>query len=420
MGNVARVLVWSILCIMGVLRAANAEDAVDYRVSTLTGDWGGYRTTLAEAGVATEMLYKADLMGNVSGGIARGVRGLDNLDVMFTLDGARLADLQGTSAMVHLLNNNGGRPDADLMGSAQWINNIEVPKATGKLYQAWIQQLCFDDVLSIRGGLYDLNTEFYVNDPSMLFIHSTYGIGTDMAQSGRNGPSIFPFTSLGLRVKVQPTPQVYAQAVVLDGVSGNPNNPRGTQIDLSRHDGALWAGETGITSGGEHPNGKIAIGGWYYTSAFDDHVDTDGAGNPIKRHNKGAYLIADREVYRVPGSETRSLSIFGRFGIADKHVSQCDYAWSTGLVYTGLVPHRAQGQLGVGIAGAHASAKYRQAQRLADIPTDAAEIAIELTYSDNLTPWVKVQPDIQYIVNPGLDPTLDNALAVGARVTIAF
>ena len=43
------------------------------------------------------------------------------------------------------------------------------------------------------------------------------------------------------------------------------------------------------------------------------------------------------------------------------------------------------------------------------------ETAIELTYSAQLTDNFRIQPDIQYIINPGTDPSLKNALVVGVR-----
>ena len=49
-----------------------------------------------------------------------------------------------------------------------------------------------------------------------------------------------------------------------------------------------------------------------------------------------------------------------------------------------------------------------------------AEIALELTYRAGLTAWWTVQPSLQYIVNPGTEPGLANAVLVGLRFEIAF
>lgn len=396
---------------------AFAEEEVNYNETTLTGDWGGFRSTLADAGVTAEITYKADVMANIAGGTKKSVRGLDNLDIVFNFDGEKLLGSTGTTAMIHLLNNNGGQPDGSLVGSGQGINNIEVAEPTAKLYQAWIQQNFMGDKLSVLAGLYDLNSEFYVTDSSGLFLHSTYGIGSEVAQSGKNGPSIFPFTSLGARVAITPNDNFYAQAVVLDAVSGDPENPKGTQLDFEFNDGALVVGEIGFIPNANKPSGKIAVGAWYYSSEFDDSVDKDGSGNATQRNNKGAYIIGEHQLYSEQGAEDQGLSAFGRFGFADEDVNQFDYAWSAGVVYTGLVEGRDEGQLGFAVAGANNSDKYITSQTSS---TDSSETAIELTYGDNLTPWLAVQPNVQYVINPGTDPNKDNALILGSRFTLQF
>jgi porin len=395
--------------------AAFAEEAPNYK-ETLTGDWNGVRTSLAEKGIATDIVYKGDVMGNVSGGVKEGARYLDNLDVLFALDGEKLIGSKGTTGLIHLLNNNGGQPNEDLVGSAQGIDNIEVPEATAKLYQAWIQQSFMEDKLSVLAGLYDLNSEFQVTETSLLFLHSTYGAGTDISQSGQNGPSIFPFTSLTARVKYQPSADSYMQAAVLDGVAGDPTNDRGTQIDLGDNDGALLIAEGGYSSG----NKKLGVGIWHYTREFDDHVDTDSLGNPEQDHSQGIYFIGQYPLYNEPGAEGQGLSGFGRLGFANGDVNQFDYAWSAGVVYTGFIPGRDAGQLGFAVAGAHNSSKFEEASELAGFPVDSTETAFELTYNDALTPWLSLQPDVQYIVNPGTDPSLDDSLVLGMRTIINF
>ena len=45
---------------------------------------------------------------------------------------------------------------------------------------------------------------------------------------------------------------------------------------------------------------------------------------------------------------------------------------------------------------------------------------MELTYLAQLRSWLAVQPDLQYVVNPGTDPTHKNALVTMLRFEIAF
>ena len=90
------------------------------------------------------------------------------------------------------------------------------------------------------------------------------------------------------------------------------------------------------------------------------------------------------------------------------------------MVYTGAFKGRDEGKLGLGVTGAHNGSQFKAASLNSGTPVDIAETTFELTYSDKITQWLSVQPDIQYIINPGTDKALDNALVLGTRFTINF
>ena len=83
-------------------------------------------------------------------------------------------------------------------------------------------------------GLYDLNTEFDALESAGLFLNSSQGIGPEFAQSGLNGPSIFPTTTLGLRAKWAPGSRFYLESVVLNGLAGS--EVRSSACDQSKHE----------------------------------------------------------------------------------------------------------------------------------------------------------------------------------------
>jgi porin len=49
-----------------------------------------------------------------------------------------------------------------------------------------------------------------------------------------------------------------------------------------------------------------------------------------------------------------------------------------------------------------------------------AEMVIEFTYQAQITPWLTIQPDLQYVINPGGANDLNNALVVGGRAAFTF
>jgi len=390
------------------------------------------RAHLLGDSVDFDVVYKADILSNVAGGLRRGTTALSNLDVKLLFDADKLFGWKGATFFIYGLSNLGGKPNAHYAGTAQGIDNIEVSTNTAKLYQAWVQQALWQDRLSFLFGLYDLNSEFYVTDTSSLFLHPSPGIGPEFSQTGINGPSIFPTTSLALRAKAQLTPDFYVQGAVFDGVPGDPDNPRGTHIQLNGGDGALMIAEAGYLHG-DHGQailsdrdrddkarqlfGKYAVGIWSYTGKFDDLVDTDAAGDPLRRgNNRGAYVLAEQALYHEPADATQGLTMFVRYGVANDAVNRFDSYLQFGAVYTGLFPGRNTDQFGLSLGRAHNGDKYRQAEEIADTPTDDNETDIELTYRAYVTHWLAVQPNLQYIINPNTDPQLDDALVMGVRL----
>lgn len=403
----------SFLSLAGLVSPALAADETpDFTAETLTGNWAGARTRLYNAGVNVEAAYTGDVLSNVDGGIKHGTNYIDNLDVTMTVDGEKLYGLKGSTIFIYLLNNNGPAFNSSYVGSNDGISNIEVARTGFKLYEAWIEQAFFDEKFSLRGGLYDLNSEFNVTDSSGVFLNPTFGIDTAYAATGSAGPSIFPTTSLALRAKYMPTENWYLQAAILDGVPGDPDN-RGTAIDLDDKDGALVAGEVGY---GAVAKGRVAVGGWWYTSHFDHLVDVDDNGNPLRRRSTGAYVVAEKTLYTPDAGGERHLDGFIRMAGTSGTVSNYSSSGSIGVAYTGPFASRAEDVAGIAFHGAVNSDPYRRAND----PLNANEWGIEATYAAQLTPWLSLQPDLQFVSNPGSAPGTDDALVTGIRMGLAL
>lgn len=390
----------------------------------LTGDWGGLRSKLVDHGVAFELAYTGDFMGVVSGGVRRKGEYVYNLDLTMTVDAEKLVGWKGATFFLYGLGNGGTGSPSENAGVLQDVDNIEAPQ-TWKLYEAWWQQQLLEDRFSFLAGLYNLNGEFDVLDTASVFLNSSFGIGKDYSQSGLDGPSIFPSTALAARFKARPTEHTYAQCAVLDGVAGNPNDPHGTQIIVSSDDGVLLASEVGYLIGedaeSEDAYTKLGLGGWYYSATFDRLRGVQANGEPARGGgNFGLYALGERALYREPGAPQQGLSAFGRVGWAQQEINPIGVYVGAGAVYTGLVPGRDEDRLGVAVAAAGAGHDYELAAREAGTPVRGWEVALEATYEAKLTPWLSIQPDFQYIVNPGLDPSLDNAIVLGTRVQITF
>jgi porin len=389
----------------------------------LFGTFGGVRSWLAEHGVTLEFVYKGDYWSRVAGGLHHGHTYLDNVDYKIALDAEKLVGWKGTSLLISFLTNDGTNP-SDVAGDAQGVSNIAAFNTT-KLYQAWIDVMPFTERLSVLAGLYDLNSEFYVTNTSGLFLHPTQGIGIELAQTGFNGPSIFPTTALAARVRYAASGAVSIQAVALDGVAGDPDDRCGTHIKFGGEYGALLVTEATYSSGGgDGANGlyrKFGVGGWTYTGKFDDLIQTDVAGLPLRRSdNHGVYFVAESDIMREAGDGSRGLAAFLRAGVANGHINQFSSCFAGGCVYTGLIPGRENDHCGLAFGVAHNGREYLDAMESAGSPAAAAEVVIEFTYRASVMDWLALQPDLEYIINPGTDRTIPNACMFGVRLQVSM
>lgn len=353
-----------------------------------------------DAAITLETTYTPETMANLSGGSRRGARYLDNLDIVFGADLEAVVGWHGAQLHLYGLYNN-GTSISSLVGDAQAVSNIETGTRALRLYEAWIDQK-IGSAVSLRAGLYDLNSEFDALETGGLFLGSAHGIGTDIGQTGLNGPSIFPSTSLAARLEVKPAEEWVIRAAVLDGVPGDPDRPKRTTIRLGDGEGALLIGEVDAPVAG----GRLLLGYWRYTASFDAHDGRRGDGNA------GYYVRGEAPLLEQDG---RELSGFFRFGTARGRFNMFDRFASAGVKLSGFVPDRPEDEIGLAVAAAFTSRGYRLAGGTAD-----AEVVGELTYRAQLAPWFALQPNLQYVRNPSADPAIRDALVVGLRGEVSF
>jgi len=406
MGRIATGLIAA--CLLTVAgRAADVTPAVQ------RGHDQTARPQLTEADggpIDLSVVYTFDVWRNASGGRRRGWRYLDNLDVILAVDAERAFGWNGTTIFIYGLYNNGSSLTDELVGDLQTVSNIDAGAQAARLYEAWVEQRFASDRASVKVGLYDLNSEFDTNNSNALFINSSHGIGPDLSQTGRNGPSIFPVTALAVRADYRLGDAWLVRAAVLDGVPGNPDRPKRTAIRLGDGDGALLVSEVEYRDSSM----KAAAGYWRYTARFDDL-----ATGRARRGNDGVYVMVERRLMRE-GDSDQGLSGWLRLGFADSGHNVITRFYGAGLVRTGAILNRDEDQFGIAVAWAEISAPYRRVMRNAGTPAVRNEVNIEITYRAALTPWLIVQPDLQYTINPGADPARRNAKSLGVRFEFGF
>ena len=285
-----------------------------------------------EKAVKLSLLYSAELWDNVSGGIKQGQSTINNFDASIAIDGGKTFGWDGSGFLLDTFYARSGNL-RNFTGATQQTSAYETDTGNFfRVYQAWYDQKLNDDQTSVLIGLYDLNTEFDTIESSQLFFNSGFGFDTTFDQTGLNGPSTYPDTSLSLRVR-QKIDEVFSlQAAVLDGVPDDPNHPTSTSIEFSGNKGALLVGELDYIPTDDT---KALLGYWYYTARFNELGSTY---LQQQTGNQGAYIGIGQTLYEP--KEGQKLDGFLRIGVANSTINEFGKSLDGGLVYTGLIEGR--------------------------------------------------------------------------------
>ncbi len=359
-----------------------------------------------EEGPNYSLVYTGETWANTKGGIDTGTEYVSVLD--FTMD----ADLGSGTFFLWGFYSNSSDLSGRLVGDIQAVSNIDNSEVV-RVLEAWYSHDFAGDTASIKAGLVDLNSEFDAIEPASLFVNGSHGIGADFSQTGENGPSLYPSTSPAVVVEFAPWVNWFLRFGAFDAIPNDPDNP--DRMKLSLGDGALLVGEANyVTDLGL----RLGTGVWGYTSKFDTSYAPMTAGSR-ESDNWGAYIFASSDLYSTENDN--KLSGWIRYGFADNtSINFLKSYFGTGLVYTGLFPARPEDEIGFAIASAFIGDEAKNAARAAGEPVSNAETSIELTYRAQLTDWLAIQPDIQYVLNPGVTGGLSDALVVGVRFEMAL
>lgn len=139
---------------------------------------------------------------------------------------------------------------------------------------------------SLRLGFSDLNAEFYSNEAAGLLLAPAFGIGSELAATGPNGPAIFPSTALTARLRLEPGRNSYVQGAVVNAEAGVLGDHGGIRPLFGK--GALLIAEIGTTG-----PVRLAAGLWRYTRRQENIRPRDTAGDPLRRRARGGYALAE-------------------------------------------------------------------------------------------------------------------------------
>jgi porin len=371
---------------------------------TATGDWGGRRPELNERGVILQLDYTGQLFSNVHGGrtTSDATHAAGLLDLSLSLDTKRLHLWPG-GTFFFLLQHQDGRGVSQEVGSFSAIGTLDEPEREYTQLAAWyVHQSFFEDRLVAKLGRSDANVGFVDSELSELFLNG------DFDPPGNLPMPTYPDPAMGIALFADPADWV---TLALGAYGGD--------LGVHEHGGAgLFAGR--VFAIGEitlHGNlfslpGHLSAGAWLRS------VDTPDPSGPadgrVFDRNYGAYALLDQALTREGGAgeDDQGLGAWFQVSWAPQDRNLNDLWVGGGLVYTGPVPGRDADEAGFAVA----SQSLTQGGGADSDPPP--ELVFEWFYSIQIAPWLALQPDLQYLVNPQLSRR--NAVVVGAQLSVAF
>lgn len=216
----------------------------------------------------------------------------------------------------------------------------------------------------------------------------------------------YAVAGLGISGRINPIDRFYFQLALFDGnpshigSDGKDDNIHGTDFRWHSEEGLFISLEAGYDIGKEY-KGTYKLGIGYHTADFVRLHD------PLheKSGNYCYYLIGDQNIYKFRGDV--DLNGFVKIALAPDDINAFSLSIEGGFCIQGLFG-RKEDHLGLGVT--HVV-----------IESSDSETVIELTYKMQLSPWLTLQPDAQYIITPSGDSSgLKDAFVLGLRFVATF
>jgi len=344
--------------------------------------------------LATEYVYTGEVFTNTRGGLdtneATAYRG--NFDLFLTADLDRLGCPLGGTFFLYAQNGHGPGISRRYVGDVQVLSNIE-DRDLMQVSEYWWYREWLDGRLAVRLGKRDANEEFAAVEMGADFINSSFGLHPTIPMP------TFPDPSAAAIVLFRPTDWLAFHVGVWDGDPYGGNwGFSGEGVTFSIYEMQLHYELLGTLPGSAH------AGLWYHSDRWENLADAEAAAFD---GNHGFHAEMEQMLWREqPGDEEnpQGLGLFAQYAWAPQDRNEITQYLGGGLLYRGPIPGFDDDLLGIGVAHILLSGA---------LPELSYETAIELFYKAQVSEHIALQPDVQFIANPGGNGR--DSLVVGLR-----
>ena len=370
-------------------------------------NWYGVRPALADKGLTFDISLTADESKNLQGGADTNNDVFRYLfDFRFNYDTSAGFGWKGGTFSVDFQNQS-GRNGSDLYGDAQGFDNADSDGRT-QISELWYEQIFGGDKFRVKVGKVDANSEFAAPEYGNQFLNSSFGYSPTITAL-----PTYPDPAVSANLFFYPVPWFYCGYGIYDGGDGEPtgNHPphtiyRGeTDFFQIAEAGVRWAFAEQTLPG------RFAVG----VSYFNGHIGQFRGGE--QNGTESIYAILEQKLFHYNyynKTDERGVYAFAQFGSADEEVNDFRQHVGGGVTWVGPYQARFLDTLGVGFTTVFFSGATGSPY------TEDSETSVEAFYNYQATSYISVKPDLQYIVHPGGDEDLRDALVASLRVTVAL
>ena len=352
--------------------------------------------------ISAEYFYTGEVFNNTRGGISTqgATRYRGNLDLVLQLDTEQANWWEGGTFNLYMQQSQGTTLTPEFVGDGQFYSNLDTspkPQFLTQLGEFWYQHTFGEDVLSVRIGRQDPNTDFAYADLGGDFINSSFVTLPNIPMP------YWPFQTLGVSALYQPH-----EKLRLGGGFYDQGRDVGQWWATTTSRGMFFIAQADYMPLADCDDAPLTIlrGGTWFSSSDTESVDA----SRVFPGNYGFYTTVDRMLFPETESTDQGLGAFFQFCWAPSDRNPVDQGIGAGLVYTGLLEGRDEDTCGGGFSLIEFSPDLRATTG------QTSENAIEIFYKDRPRDWLAIVPDLQYIARPsGIER---DALVVGLRFEI--